>query len=188
MLDTYKLPEGKALILRTCNRKMQGYGGFQWPKSGPVSAPDWSPEPECGHGLHGLLWGEGHGSYLDWGEKAIWIVAEVDTASIVSIDDKVKFPSANVLFCGTRDDATAWLLQYASGKAIVGSTLTGGYRSTVTGGYRSTVTGGDCSTLIFHYWSASQRRVTVGIIGENGLLPNIAYRVENGEIVPANPS
>ena len=49
------------LILRTCNKDMTTYGGFKWPTSGEVVAPDWKPNAECGNGLHGLLWGEGNG-------------------------------------------------------------------------------------------------------------------------------
>lgn len=46
------------LVLRTCNSDMTGYGGFKWPESGPVEAPDWNPVKSCGQGLHGWLWDE----------------------------------------------------------------------------------------------------------------------------------
>ena len=38
------------LILRTCDQDGKSYGGFQWPLEvgTTVTAPDWSPEPECG--------------------------------------------------------------------------------------------------------------------------------------------
>ena len=57
----------KALMLRTCAADMSAYGGFVWPKSGPVEAPDWSADPVCGGGLHGALWGEGDGALFQWG-------------------------------------------------------------------------------------------------------------------------
>ena len=50
------------LVLRTCAADMTSYGGFKWPKSGPVKCDDWKPRAECGNGLHGLLWGVGDGS------------------------------------------------------------------------------------------------------------------------------
>ena len=62
-----KIPKGKVLVLRTCDSKRQSRGGFQWPKSGLVNAPDWKPTKECGSGLHGLLWGLGDGTLLDFG-------------------------------------------------------------------------------------------------------------------------
>jgi hypothetical protein len=135
------------LVLRTCDANMQGHNGFQWPETGRVEAPDWSPEPSCGHGLHGLLWGEGDGSYLNWDASARWLVVEVDAASIVDIGGKVKYPAGDVLFCGDRLEATALLAERAPGRAIVGGTLIGGDDSTLTGGDRSTLTGGDRSTL-----------------------------------------
>ena len=55
----------KHLILRTCDANMQSHGGFQWPRSGPVAAPDWNPAPECGNGLHGFLRGERCVSYTE---------------------------------------------------------------------------------------------------------------------------
>jgi hypothetical protein len=58
-LATYTVPPGRALILRTCDKDMRSHGGFQWPRSGPVAAPDWRPVAECGGGLHGFLRGEG---------------------------------------------------------------------------------------------------------------------------------
>jgi len=68
----------KVLILRTCNADMTSYGGFVWPESGPVEAPDWEPTYECGHGLHGLLWGEGNSGLLDTSDDAKWLVVEAD--------------------------------------------------------------------------------------------------------------
>ncbi len=48
-----KIKNEKVLLLRTCDKDMKGHGGFQWPKSGPIEAPDWDPDPnvDCGQGL-----------------------------------------------------------------------------------------------------------------------------------------
>lgn len=54
----------KVLVLRTCDASRKAYGGFQYPESGPVEAPDWDPRPVCGGGLHGLRWGEGDAERL----------------------------------------------------------------------------------------------------------------------------
>ena len=48
-------PVETVLVLRVCAPDMTSRNGFTWPTSGPVSAPDWIPEPECGHGLHRLV-------------------------------------------------------------------------------------------------------------------------------------
>ena len=38
------------LVLRTVNADGTSHGGFRWPDSGAVEAPDWSPVAECGQG------------------------------------------------------------------------------------------------------------------------------------------
>ena len=85
-----EVPLDKVLVLRTCAKDMTSYrGSFRWPASGEVEAPDWNPEKCCGFGLHGLLWGEGEGGQLDWGEDAKWLVVEVPLTSVVDLDGKV---------------------------------------------------------------------------------------------------
>ena len=93
-----------ALVLRTCRADMTSHDGFRWPESGPVEAPNWNPEPICGGGLHGLLWGEGDGSLLCWEPDAKWLVVRVE--AWVDLIGKVKFPRGEVLFAGERDEAT----------------------------------------------------------------------------------
>jgi hypothetical protein len=65
-------------------------------------------------------------------------------------------------------------------------TLTGGDHSTLTGGNRSTLTGGDGSTLSISYWDGNRNRIMIGYIGENGLEPNVAYKLnEKHEFIKA---
>jgi hypothetical protein len=135
-------------MLRTCDKNMRAYNGFVWPESGPVSAPDWNPEPVCGGGLHGLLMGIGDISHLSRDSDAKWFVVAVDSGSVVDLDDKVKVPSGNVVYCGDRDGAVSFLVQNGGDVTKIPFTYQRcGYRSTLTGGNVSTLTGGDCSTL-----------------------------------------
>jgi hypothetical protein len=98
------------LVLRTCPPDMVARGehkgvtwAFTWPRSGPVECPDWDPAPKCGHGLHGLLWGNGDWSLLKEADDSVWLVVEVDSADLVKIDNsKVKFRRGNVLFAGAK--------------------------------------------------------------------------------------
>lgn len=96
----------KVLVLRTCRADMTSYRGFKWPESGPVEAPDWQPDEECGNGLHGWLWGVGDYSLKHDDPNAKWLVVEVNASEIIDLEGKVKFPSGNVLYCG--DFATAF--------------------------------------------------------------------------------
>jgi len=92
-----KNDEERVLVLRTCDEKLQSHKGFQWPDTGHVAAPDWDPAPECGHGLHGLLEGEGNWDLLDWAGTAKALIVSVARASIVPLGGKVKFPAGEVL-------------------------------------------------------------------------------------------
>ncbi len=145
------MPE-PVLCLRTCNADLTSYGGFTWPESGPVEAPDWDPVPECGHGLHGFLYGEGDGSFASWNEDARWLVVAVDPGSIVDLGRKVKFPRGEVVHCGDRYSATRYLSDRGcQGRAIVGGTATAGDGGTATAGDGGTATAGDGGTATAGY-------------------------------------
>jgi hypothetical protein len=195
------MPPDRVLILRTCKRNSDGqltaHGGFVWPESGPVEAPDWSPEPECGGGLHGLLWGEGDGGLLRWSDDAAWLVVAVEAGSTVDLGGKVKFPRGEVVFCGDRKAATDFVLAHgAAGKAVVGAAVTAGDYGTATAGGRGTATAGDYGTatagdrgiIVLKRWDGSRYRLVVGYVGEDGIEPDRAYRLDNaGKFVAAKP-
>ena len=202
----------KVLVLRTCNADMTSHNGFRWPKQGPVEATDWEPTYKCGHGLHGLLWGEGDGPLLNWSDDAVWQVVRVEETDILTGKDdllmKCKYPKGEVVFSGDRKSATDYLLAHgAVGKAVVGcyktgghrSTLTGGDGSTLTGGHRSTLTGGDWSaltggdwstltggyrsTLTWKVWDGWYHRLHTAYVGENGIEANEPYIFNGKDIV-----
>ena len=192
------MSEDKVLVLRTCDAEMRSsHGGFVWPESGPVSAPDWDPTPKCGRGLHGLLRGEGDGTLLAWEDSAKWLVVEVLACEIVLLDDgeKVKFPRGVVVYAGHRCTATAMIAERYPAAAAVGAIRSAGYRGTATAGYRGTATAGyggtaiagdygtaaagDGGTLAIWYSDADcRRRLAVAYVGEGGILPNVAYRLD----------
>ena len=180
------------LILRTCNPDLTSHGGFQWPESGHVEAPDWDPTPECGNGLHGCLWGEGDGGLLNWNPDARWLIVEAPADTIVDLQGKVKFPAGTVVHCGDRLSATTYFLAdpRAAGRAVHGGTATAVHGGTATAGYRGTATAGDEGTVVIRRWdrTASRWRLVVGYIGENGLEANVAYRLDDaGQFVEVQP-
>jgi hypothetical protein len=100
-----------ALVLRTSDKDLRSYNGFQWPEKGPVSCPDWDPAPKCGNGLHGLMWGDGDASLLSSSADAKWQVVKVEESKIVAINNqKCKFPEGEVVFTGSMADAMAMVL------------------------------------------------------------------------------
>ena len=149
-----------SLYLRTTDANGRAYGDFQWPLEvgAIVTAPDWTPAPVCGGGLHGLLNGLGDGNHLSFDSDAIWWIVEADHA--VDLDGKHKFQTCRVVAFGSRQEITAKLHSLVPGPIhgliLTGgdySTLTGGDYSTLTGGYESTLTGGRGSTLTGGYES-----------------------------------
>lgn len=58
MIDL-QIEPGWTYALKCVKADLTSRNGFQWPESGRVDAPDWSPEAECGNGLHAWEWGEG---------------------------------------------------------------------------------------------------------------------------------
>ena len=136
----------KHLILRTSDKNRCSYNGFQWPESGLVEAPDWDPTPVCGNGLHGALCGEGVGGLFNWNTDAVWQVVEVEAGEIVDLGGKVKFPKGNVIYSGSREEATKIIQDRYPNAAVIGGTATAGDYGTATAGYRGTATAGDGGT------------------------------------------
>ena len=112
---------GEVIILRTCNADLTSKSdearGFRWPESGAVACKDWDPSSRCGGGLHGLLWGCGDGSLLDWSDTAKGLAVAVPGDTVVGIDKrddgfaKVKFPAGRVLFVGSLSDACKFIFE-----------------------------------------------------------------------------
>ena len=149
-----KTPKYKAYMLRTCGPDMSAYGDFIWPKKGLVTCPDWDPSPECGHGLHGLLWGDGEASLLDWSKEAQWLVVGIN--EWVEIGWKIKTPCGDVVYCGDRHGAAALLVSLGADPAkCVGGTSTSGDRGTSTSGDGGTSTSGDGGTSTSGDWGTS---------------------------------
>jgi len=192
------------LYLRTVKADYTSHSGFQWPREvgAVVEAPDWNPEPACGGGLHGLPWGQGNLGLLSSAGDAVWLVVAADHA--VRIDnDKSKFPRCTIVYVGTRDGACAYLLERAPRDVAVpyvhvtagyegtatagyGGTATAGDRGTATAGYGGTATAGDGGTLVIAYSDKTgRRRLCVGYVGEDGIMPSTAYQVINGKLTKA---
>jgi hypothetical protein len=66
------------------------------------------------------------------------------------------------------------------------SELTGGHGSQLTGGHGSQLTGGYGSTLCLWWWDGRRGRLMVGYVGEGGIEPDVAYRLdERGKFIRA---
>jgi hypothetical protein len=64
-------------------------------------------------------------------------------------------------------------------------TATAGYRGTATAGYMGTATAGEDGVLSIVRWDGEKYKRIIGAIGENGLLPNTKYQLnDDGIFVP----
>ena len=76
-----------------------------------------------------------------------------------------------------------------AGTATAGDagTATAGDEGTATAGYRGTATAGTRGTLAIWHWDGKRRRLMVGYVGENGIEPNVPYRLDDeGRFVRAD--
>jgi hypothetical protein len=135
------------LVLRTSDKNRRSWGDFEWPESGPVEAPDWSPEASCGGGLHGWLRGEGDSSVADvTSPDRVWQVVEVEEDQIVDLGGKVKFPRGVVIYSGAREGAVALIRAAYPGAAVIYGTATAGEYGTANAGNGGTATAGNGGT------------------------------------------
>ena len=133
--------DGRVLLLRTCHADSTAHGGFQWPLEvgATVEAPDWDPSPRCGGGLHGLPWGLGDATLLNWSPEAVGIVFSAAAQEVVDIDGaKAKVRAARVEFVGPLKAAAEWLYSQQDDRTRVGvcGTASAGAGGTASAGYR----------------------------------------------------
>ena len=114
------------LVLRKSQRGIDGkiisYQGFVWPEKGEVKCPDWEPTDECGNGLHGLLWANGNWSLMaGYGQNKVAQVVKVYQYVKIG-NDKIKFPSGEVIYTGELHDALRIILSdpYYPAKELAG--------------------------------------------------------------------
>lgn len=190
-------------VLRTCGPNGEAHGGFKWPLEvgAVVECPDWQPTSECGHGLHGLLDGQGDWNLLDWSLEAKALVLEVDEDSIVEIGAKVKFPRAVIREVTT---LTRAICNIACDSARIVEITKAAGKDADSGHYAQLAASGDCAklaasgdsaicmatnntcvartgaqgALAIAWYDGTRPRIAVGYVGE-GLDADTWYRVDD---------
>jgi hypothetical protein len=74
---------------------------------------------------------------------------------------------------------TATAGYYGTATAGLEGTAIAGDNGTATAGFRGTATAGDKGIINIKYYDGSRYRLVIGYIGENGLLPNTPYLLDN---------
>ena len=83
------------------------------------------------------------------------------------------------------DGGTATAGNRGTATAGYGGIATAGNGGTATAGYGGTATAGCGGTIVIEWFDGSHYRKAVGIVGENGIEPNVAYRCDSGKLVKA---
>ena len=151
----------KVLVLRKCDRNNQSNEGkFTYPEKGYVEALDWDGKPECGGGLHGLLWGHGTFDISSYGDR--WLVIEVEDTDLIEFDGKCKFKCGTVLLnTDSQLEAVTLLKSHPNYPQdnVLNYDITdkqfavSGYMSTQNARNKSTQTAGNHSTQTAGDWS-----------------------------------
>ena len=78
------------------------------------------------------------------------------------------------------DSGTATAGSYGTATAGYSGTATAGYSGTATAGRYGTATAGEKGEIRIKYWDeeAERYRTKIGYIGEDGLLPDVAYKLD----------
>ena len=170
-LKKSKKADKNVLVLRTCGEDLRSYCGFQWPKKGPVECPDWDPQPVCGHGLHGLLWGCGEAALLDLEKPAWWLVVRVRASEIVDLGGKVKFPRGEVILATReRDAAVRYLLDHGAHDKPVAfrKAIAGKYGRATVGDFGQATAGEEGHAIAGKHGQATAGDFGRAIVGDYG--------------------
>ena len=156
-----------------------------------------------------MIDGRGEVDLLCKDADAVWYAFEsIDAdgnpsdADAIAIDDeKGKCRRAVVRAVGERATVTRWMVDagctgvhFGTATAGDGGTAAAGYGGTATAGDRGTATAGDGGTatagdrgvLAIYRWNGERWKMTCTEVGENGIEPNVAYRLdEDGNFVKA---
>ena len=201
--------ENYVYVTKSVNKDLTAHGGFQYPKSGIVEAPDWKATETCGKGLHGFLWGEGKGDLADYDADHVWLLIKVNmNDGFVDLKDKVKFRRGEVVAVGDCKTVTEKLKECLPKDRLYkvnGGTASAGDYGTATAGDYGTASAGDYGTATAGYGGTASagkggiisilyrdkkdavRRKTAEI-DRDGLKPNVPYRLDDEynfvEVIP----
>ncbi|WP_179195412.1 DUF7666 domain-containing protein [Pseudomonas aeruginosa] len=80
------------------------------------------------------------------------------------------------------DEGTATAGDKGTATAGYKGTATAGYKGTATAGYKGTATAGEKGEIRIRYWDekTERYRTVIGYIGEDGLEPNVPYKLSAG--------
>jgi hypothetical protein len=85
----------------------------------------------------------------------------------------------------TRNSGTSITGYKGTASAGDNGTASAGFKGTAIVGYEGTASAGGYGIIQIRWYDGFRSRILIGYIGEDGLLPNIKYKVEDGKFVEA---
>ncbi len=175
-----------------------GLHGFLWGEGDAAGLADWSEDakwlvvavdPADGlveiDGNQKCKFRKGHVVFAGDLQAAASLVQAHAPAGKKIVGGTAKAGDMGTATAGDRGTATAGY----RGTATAGDmgTATAGDSGTAKAGDSGTAKAGDRGTIVIQWWDAKREkyRPLMGEIGENGLEPDVAYRVEDGKFVKA---
>lgn len=172
----------KVLVLRNCPADKISTDRFVWSHDGYVADPSWDPSFLSEKGLYGWLWGEGsaHLSPYTNDPTALWYVLSVDKDNFHNYGNMIKFPSCEILFVGSKKNATDILRMYAPKCLVIGCTVlskkvnfdisaVGDYGTAVTGDYSLSLSGDNGISICRKYSWAFSGECGIAVSGDYGV-------------------
>ena len=134
--------------LREKDGKLLAYGDFEYPKKkGALVLPEkWSPEPECGNGIHGTVgWTPQH--YIE--DNDVWIILKyVRDEAVIINNDKIKVPRAWMVAWGEAEPIQKMWENLTGHKYEYDYVVrTAGDNATITAKGYAIITAGDNATI-----------------------------------------
>ena len=141
-----------------------------------------------------MLHGCGNAYLLSDDPDAKWLVVKVLKGTSIDLKGKVKFPKGTVVYAGTKEEAVKIVAEAYPGEPVVfanrhsgddGVSTSGDYGTSTSGWYGTSTSGnygkstsGIGGKLIIEWHDGYRYRAAVAYVGENGIEPNVAYKLD----------
>ncbi|MDC3794895.1 hypothetical protein [Pseudomonas aeruginosa] len=127
-------------------------------------------------------WGTATAGYKGTATAGNWGTATAGNWGTATAGDEGTATAGDEGTATAGDEGTATAGYKGTATAGYKGTATAGYKGTATAGYKGTATAGEKGEIRIRYWDekTERYRTVIGYIGEDGLEPNVPYKLSAG--------